>query len=225
MCWRGVYRASFQTQSALGAPTRPSSGALLPTNCRCRKRRLGSTTSVLAVRASRTSTIFVEMRQAKGVVSKSGWPLLRFCFLRLAGCFGYEVGPCRTHPMLLCWTFATGQWLAGKTHLRLAKHPWKFLEPLSIWFWICRLGAKKGPTMSAYSRRQAIRFCARRVRRSCTITLPACWLMLISVVFDRVHIRLGFDSLVLSGPDIPSGCFDPRRHVDVCFLDLLRRPC
>ena len=35
MCWRGVYRASFQTQSALGAPTPPSSGALLPTNCRC----------------------------------------------------------------------------------------------------------------------------------------------------------------------------------------------
>jgi hypothetical protein len=28
-------------------------------------------------------------------------------------------------------------------------------------------------------------------------------------MFGRVHILLGFDSLVLSGPDILSGCFDP----------------
>ncbi len=209
MCWRGVYRASFQTQSALGAPTRPSSGALLPTNCRCRKRRLGSTTSVPVARASRTSTSFVEKRQANGVVFKSGWPLLRFCYSRSADCCGCEVGPCRTHPMLLCWTFATGQWLAGKTHLRLARHLWRFLEPLSTWFWICRLGAKKGPTMSAYSRRRATRFCVRWVRRSYMITLPICGSMLISVMFGRVHILLGFDSLVLSGPDILSGCFDP----------------
>src|ERR1039458_9093275 len=92
MCWRGVYRASFQTQSALGAPTRLSSEALLPTNCRCRKRRLGSTTSVLAAPASRTSTSSVEKRQANGVVFKSGWPLLRFCFSRSADCCGCEVG-------------------------------------------------------------------------------------------------------------------------------------
>ena len=87
MCWRGVYRASFQTQSALGAPTLPSSGALLPTNCRCRKRRLGLTTSAPAVRASRTSPSSVEKRQANGVEYKCGWPLLRFCFSRSAdGC-------------------------------------------------------------------------------------------------------------------------------------------
>jgi hypothetical protein len=209
MCWRGVCRASFQTQSALGAPTRPSSGALLPTNCRCRKRRLGSTTSVLAARASRTSTSSVEKRQANGVEFKSGWPLLRFCFSRSADCCGCEVGPCRTRPMLLCWTFATGQWLAGKTHLRLARHLWRFLEPLSTWFWICRLGAKKDPTMSFYSLRRATKFCARRARHSCMITLPACGSMLTLGVFRRGHIFLGFGSLVLSGADIPYACFDP----------------
>jgi hypothetical protein len=209
MCWRGVCRASFQTQSALGAPTRPSSGVLLPTNCRCRKRRLGSTTSVPVARAFRISTSSAKKRQANGVVSKFGWPLLRFCYSRSADCCGCEVGPCRTHPMLLCWTFVTGQWLAGKTHLRLASHLWRFLEPLSTWFLICRLGAKKDPTMSAYSRRRATRFCARQARRSCRITLPVCGSMLISVVFGRAHILLGFDSLVLSGSDIPSGCFDP----------------
>ena len=111
--------------------------------------------------------------------------------------------------MLLCWTFATVQSLAGKTHLRLARHLWKFLEPLNTWFWICRLGAKKGPTMSAYSRRRATRFYARQVRHNCIITLPTCGSMLISVVFGRARILLGFDSLVLSGPDIPSRCFDP----------------
>jgi hypothetical protein len=209
MCWRGVYRASFQTQSALGAPTRPSSGALLPTDCRCRKRRLGSVTSAPVARAFWISTSSAEKRQANGVVFKSGWPLLRFCFSHSADCCGCEVGPCRTQPMLLCWTFATGQSLAGKTHLRLVRHLWRFLEPLNAWFWICRLGAKKGLTMSAYSRRRATRFCAQRVRHSCIITLPTCGSMLISVVFGRAHILLGFDSLVLSGPDIPSGCFDP----------------
>ena len=208
MCWRGVYRASFQTQSVLGAPTPPFSGVLLPTNCSWRKRHLGSTISVPAARASRTSTSFVEKRQANGVVYRYGWPLPRSFFLRSADCCGFEVGPYRTQPMLLCWTFATGQWLAGKTHLRLVRHLWRFLEPLSAWFWICRLGAKKGPTMSAYSRRRATRFCVRRVRRSYMITLPICGSMLISVVFGRAHILLAFDSLVLSGPDIPSGCFD-----------------
>ena len=64
MCWRGVCRASFQTQSALGAPTRPSSEALLPTNCRCRKRRLGSVTSAPVARAFRISTSF--RREAAG---------------------------------------------------------------------------------------------------------------------------------------------------------------
>jgi len=209
MCWRGVCHASFQTQSALGAPTPPSSGALLLTNCRCRKLRLGSVTSAPVAPASRTSTGSGEKRQANGVVSRSGWPLLRFYFLRSADCCGCEVGPCRTHPMLLCWTFATGQRLAGKTHLRLVRHLWRFLAGLSTWFWICRLGAKKGLTMSAYSRRRATRFCARRVQHSCIITLPTCGSTLISVVFVRVHILLGFDNLVLSGPDIPSGCCDP----------------
>ena len=40
------------------------------------------------------------------------------------------------------------------------------------------------------------------------ITLLICGSMLTSVAFGREHILLGFDSLVLSGPDIPSGCFD-----------------
>ena len=85
MCWRGVYRASFQTQSVLGAPTPPSSGALLPTNCSWRKRHLGSTISVPAARASRTSTSSVEKRQANGVVFRSGWPLLRFSLFVVGG--------------------------------------------------------------------------------------------------------------------------------------------
>ena len=92
MCWRGVYRASFQTQSALGAPTLPFSEVLLPTNCRWRKRRLGSTTSVPAARAFRTSTSFVGKRQANGVASRCGWPPLRFSFLWLADGCGYGVG-------------------------------------------------------------------------------------------------------------------------------------
>ena len=41
------------------------------------------------------------------------------------------------------------------------------------------------------------------------ITSPVCGSMLTSVAFGRANILLGFDSLVLSGPDIPSGCFDP----------------
>jgi hypothetical protein len=223
MCWRGVYRASFQTQSALGAPTRPSSGALLPTNCRCRKRRLGSTTSVPVARAFRISTSSAKKRQANGAVSKFGWPLLRFCLLRSADCCGCEVGPCRTRPMLPCWTSATGQWLAGKTHLRLAGHLWRFLEPLSTWFWICRLGAKKGPTMLAYSRRRATRFCARRARRSCRIMLPVCGFMLTSVMFGRAHILLGFDGLVLTGFDIQLECFDPvAPHTSVLVFGFVR---
>src|ERR1700722_4113154 len=32
--------------------------------------------------------------------------------------------------------------------------------------------------------------------------------MLTSEAFGREHTLLGFDRLVLSGPDIPSGCFD-----------------
>ena len=43
------------------------------------------------------------------------------------------------------------------------------------------------------------------------ITLLVCGSMLTSVAFGREHILLGFDSLVLNGPDIPSGCFDPYR--------------
>jgi hypothetical protein len=35
-------------------------------------------------------------------------------------------------------------------------------------------------------------------------------------VYGRGHILLGFDSLVLSGPDIRSGCFD------LCPLPILR---
>jgi hypothetical protein len=41
------------------------------------------------------------------------------------------------------------------------------------------------------------------------ITLPVCGSMLISVAFGREHILLVCDRLVLSGPDIPSGYFDP----------------
>ncbi len=92
MCWHGVYRASFQTQSVLGAPTPPFSGVLLPTNCNWRKRHLGSTTSVPAARASRTSTSFVGKQQANGVASRCGWLPLRFSFLWLADGCGCEVG-------------------------------------------------------------------------------------------------------------------------------------
>ena len=112
-------------------------------------------------------------------------------------------------PKLLCWTFATAQWFADRIHLRLVRHLWRFLEALSTWFWICRLGAKKDPTMSSYSLRRATKFCARRARHNCMITLPACGSMLTLGVFRRGHIFLGFGSLVLSGADIPYACFDP----------------
>ena len=52
------------------------------------------------------------------------------------------------------------------------------------------------------------------------ITLLICGSMLTSVAFGREHILLGFDSLVLSGPDIPSECFDPIR----CRIAKLRAP-
>jgi hypothetical protein len=39
-------------------------------------------------------------------------------------------------------------------------------------------------------------------------TLLICGLMLTFVAFGREHILLGFGSLLLSGPDIPFGCFD-----------------
>ena len=61
--------------------------------------------------------------------------------------------------------------------------------------------------MSGCSLTRATSFCARRGWRSCMITLLVCGSMLTSVAFGREHILLGFDSLVLSGPDIPSGCF------------------
>ena len=63
--------------------------------------------------------------------------------------------------------------------------------------------------MSAYSLRRATKFCARRARHNCMITLPACGSMLTLGVFRRGHIFLGFGSLVLSGADIPYACFDP----------------
>ncbi len=102
----------------------------------------------------------------------------------------------------------SGRWLAGRASLRPVRHLWKFLEPLSTWFLIFRLGAKKDPTMSGCSLKRVTRFCARRGWRNCMITLLICGSMLTSVTFGREHILLGFDSLVLSGPDIPSGCFD-----------------
>ena len=71
-----------------------------------------------------------------------------------------------------------------------------------------RLVAKSGPAMSVYSQKQVMRFCARRGSRICMITLLVCGSMLTSVAFGREHILLGFDSLVLNGIDIPSGCFD-----------------
>jgi len=63
--------------------------------------------------------------------------------------------------------------------------------------------------MSFYLLRRATKFCARRARHNCVITLPACGSMLTLGVFRREHIFLGFGSLVLSGADIPYACFDP----------------
>src|SRR5208282_4478006 len=111
----------FQIQSGLGAPTRPSSETLPPTNCRCRKRRLGSTTSVPVARAFRISTSSAKKRQASGVKCRRGWPLLRFCFLRLADGCCYELDH-RRKPKLLCWTFATAQGFADRIHLGLVRH-------------------------------------------------------------------------------------------------------
>ena len=52
------------------------------------------------------------------------------------------------------------------------------------------------------------------------ITLLIYGSMLTSVAFRPGHILLGFDSLVLSGPDIPSGCFDAIS----CRIAKLRAP-
>jgi hypothetical protein len=62
--------------------------------------------------------------------------------------------------------------------------------------------------MSVYSQKRVTRFCVRRGWRNCTITLLICGLTSTSVALGWEHILLGFDRLVLSGPDIPSACFD-----------------
>jgi hypothetical protein len=49
----------------------------------------------------------------------------------------------------------------------------------------------------------------RRGSRIYMITLPVFGSMLTSVAFGREHILLGFDSPVLNGLDIPSGCLIP----------------
>jgi len=46
------------------------------------------------------------------------------------------------------------------------------------------------------------------------ITLLDCGPMLTSIAFGLENILLGFDSLVLSGPDIPSACFDLRIPIE-----------
>ena len=97
----------------------------------------------------------------------------------------------------------------GQSQSETGQAPLEISRTLSTWFLIFRLGAKKDPTMSVCSLTRVTSFCARRGWRSCMITLLICGSMLTSVAFGREHILLGFDSLVLSGPDIPSGCFDP----------------
>jgi hypothetical protein len=62
--------------------------------------------------------------------------------------------------------------------------------------------------MSVYSRRQVIRLCARLGWHDCMITLLICRSRLTSGGLSREHTLWEFDSLVLSGPDIPFGCFD-----------------
>jgi len=62
--------------------------------------------------------------------------------------------------------------------------------------------------MSVYSQKRVIKLCAQRGRHNCMTTLPICGSMLTSVVFDPALILSRFGSLVLSGPDIPSECFE-----------------
>jgi hypothetical protein len=62
--------------------------------------------------------------------------------------------------------------------------------------------------MSGCSLIRATSFCTRRGWRRCMIILRVCGSMLTSAAFGLGNILLGFDSLVLNGPDIPSGCFD-----------------
>jgi hypothetical protein len=63
--------------------------------------------------------------------------------------------------------------------------------------------------MSDYSVIRVMSCCARRGQRNWMITLLNCGSMLTWAVFGQAHILLGFDSLIFSGTDIPSGCFDP----------------
>ena len=100
------------------------------------------------------------------------------------------------------------RWPAGRASLRWIRHLWKFRELLNIWFLIFRLGAKRDPTTSVCSQGRVTRFCARRGWQNCTTTLLIYGLTLTLVAYGQGHILLGFARLVLSGPDIPSGCFD-----------------
>ena len=62
--------------------------------------------------------------------------------------------------------------------------------------------------MSDCSPTQATSFCSLQGWRSCMIMLWFCGSMLTSLAFRPENILLGFDSAILSGPNIPSGCFD-----------------
>ncbi len=83
----------------------------------------------------------------------------------------------------------------GQSQSERVRRLWRFLERLSTWFLIFRLGAKKDPTMSGWSLTRATRSCARQGWQNCMITLPVCGSMLTSVAFDREHILSGFGSL------------------------------
>ena len=70
------------------------------------------------------------------------------------------------------------------------------------------IGSKEGPYDFGLLQKKVMRLCARRESRICMITLLVCGSMLTSVAFGREHILLGFDSLLLNGLNIRSGCFD-----------------
>ena len=73
---------------------------------------------------------------------------------------------------------------------------------------------------SVCSQERVSRFCARRGWQNCTTTSLIYGLTLTLVAYRRGNILLRFARLVLSGPDIPPGCFDPIR----CRIAKLRVP-
>ena len=106
---------------------------------------------------------FKEFRRQSAIQRRrvlTWWPPLLFCSSRWGDGCGCEPDTRWKRPTQPSWIFVSGRWPAGRASLRPVRRRWKFLEPLSTWSLIFRLGAKKDPTMSGCSLTRATRFCA-----------------------------------------------------------------